>query len=401
MKILQLTKHFPYPTKDGYTVAVTCLAKALNQLDCEVTLLSMNTTKHWFELKKLPPEFNHYHQIHTVRIENRITPWGALFNLFSKTSYILSRFISEDFSKKLKAILENQDFEIILLESVQLAPYIPIIRQHSKAKICMRAHNVEFEIWERQLTQTKSILKKSYLKSQIQSFKKFEIEQLKNYDFLAAITDKDLEYFEKLGFKNTGVSIPVGIDSTDYLPNFLTFTKKPSFGFIGSMDWMPNQVGIRWFLDEVWGRFIQDFGDSKLEIAGRHMPSDIASTTLNGVKILGEVESAKAFINQHSVMIAPLFSGSGIRVKILEGMALGRVVISTTIGMEGIDAEHRKEILVADSVEDFLKEMQFCMEQPEEMLQIGKNAQKFIQNQFDNLKIGSRLKDVFEKNQDS
>jgi hypothetical protein len=135
MKILQLTKQFPYPTKDGYTVAVTCLAKALNQLDCEVTLLAMNTTKHWFDLSKLPTDFNHYHKIHTVKIDNRITPLGAFLNLFSETSFILSRFITEDFSKKLKVVLQSTNFDIVQLESIQLAPYIPIIRQFSKAKM--------------------------------------------------------------------------------------------------------------------------------------------------------------------------------------------------------------------------------------------------------------------------
>jgi glycosyltransferase involved in cell wall biosynthesis len=397
MKILQLTKQFPYPTKDGYTVAVTCLAKALNQLDCEVTLLAMNTTKHWFDLSKLPTDFNHYHKIHTVKIDNRITPLGAFLNLFSETSFILSRFITEDFSKKLKVVLQSTNFDIVQLESIQLAPYIPIIRQFSKAKISMRAHNVEFEIWERQLEQTQSLLKRLYLKSQITSFKKFEIESLEKLDILAAITTKDLDNFRKLGFKNEGIAIPVGIDSEEYKTAFKSFSSRPSFGFIGSMDWMPNQIGIEWFLDKAWPIFTQKYPQARFEIAGRNVPPNIARLFSESVNVLGEVESAKDFMDGHSVMIAPLFSGSGIRVKILEGMALGRVIISTSIGMEGIDAQHRKEILVANTPEEYLREMTFCMENPEILLEIGKNARLFIQNHFDNLNIGQQLKQVYEK----
>lgn len=397
MKILQLTKQFPFPTKDGYSVAVTCLAKALNQLDCEVTLLSANTTKHWFNLSELPSEFNHYHKIHTVKVDNRITPWGAFFNLFSKTSYILSRFVTNDFSEKLREVLTSENFDIVQLESVQLAPYIPIIRQYSTAKICMRSHNVEFEIWERTLAQTKSVFRKLYLKSQIRSFKKFEIESLKNYDILAAITEKDLDNFRKLGFEKKGVVIPVGIDSNEYKTNFESYVKPLSFGFIGSMDWMPNQEGILWFLEKIWPVFLKKHPNIHLEIAGRHTPDWLKNKALPNVKFVGEVQSAKAFIQTHSVMIVPLFSGSGIRVKILEGMALGRTIISTQIGMEGIEAKHRKEILIADSESEMLTEMTYCVRESEKISQIGKNAQIFIQNHFDNLKLGNKLKAVYSE----
>ena len=385
MRILQLSKHFPYPLKDGYSIAVSYIAKSLIDNGCAVELLTMNTTKHFLDLATLPKNFNGYAKIHTVEVDNRITSFGAFKNLFSKESFILSRFITDGFAEKLAAVLTNGNFDIVQLESVQLAPYIPVIRQHSTAKIAMRAHNVEFEIWERQIETTSFFPKKWYLQSQLTPFKKFEIEQLKNYDSLVAITDKDLTYFKNLGFSGKGISVPVGIDLKKYQSQSPVLSEILTFGFIGSLDWMPNQQGVKWFLEEVWPTVIDNNPTAKFYIAGRHAPDWLTSQTHQNVIIEGEVASAIKFIKTHPIMVVPLFSGSGIRVKILEGMALNRVIITTKLGMEGIDSKHRKEILVADTREGFLKEIDYCFENKKSLNKIGLEARQFIENNFDNL----------------
>ncbi|RMG79491.1 MAG: glycosyltransferase [Bacteroidetes bacterium] len=393
MRILQVSKHFPYPARDGYTVAVTCLSKALHRLGAEVHLLSMNTTKHWVETPEKP---DFYAQMDTVRVDNRITPWGALANLFSRHSYLISRFVTPEFAARLKTLLTTRHFDIIQLESVQLAPYIPLIRQFSKARVCMRAHNVEHEIWERQRRETRSFFKKIYLKSQIAAFRKTEIESLSEYDILAAITEKDLDFFRRAGFAGRGVVVPVGMDPEAYAPDWSAYDRGLSLGFIGSLDWMPNQEGIAWFLREVWPVFSQKYPDIRLEIAGRHAPPHLGKNLPRNVRLRGEVADARAFMNAHSAMIVPLFSGSGIRVKILEAMALGRTVISTPVGMEGIAAKHRKEILTAATRDEFLKELSFCATRPERILEIGRAARAFILDRFDNLELARRLLTAYE-----
>ena len=105
MKILQLCKKFPFPLKDGESIAVTYLSQALNELGCEITLLAMNTSKHHFNIKNLPEHFNHYSSIEVVEIDNRIKLLGALANLFSNQSYHVVRFISEEFREVLIRLL--------------------------------------------------------------------------------------------------------------------------------------------------------------------------------------------------------------------------------------------------------------------------------------------------------
>lgn len=397
MKLLQLCKKFPYPLKDGESLAVSYLSKAMKELGCEVTLLSMNTTKHYFDLSQLPKDYNHYKAIHTVKVDNRIKVKDAFFNLFSSTSYHVSRFVSTNFKNCLIELLKLEQFDIIQLETLYLAPYIPIIKKYSNAPIVMRAHNIEHEIWERVAENSRFLPLKFYLKYLTNKLKRYEINRLQDYDFLVAITKRDLELYRKLGYKKTATVTPVGVEQKKYQPDYQSFANEPSISFIGSLDWIPNQEGLNWFLEQVWDKVHAKHPKIKLHIAGRHAPKSLLELKKANVIIHGEVKDAKDFINQHSIMIVPLQSGSGIRVKILEGMALGKVVITTSVGLEGIDAQNGKEIMVADSAAAFASCISTCLEHQNKLKQVGERARNLIEKEFDSLKIAKELILAYQK----
>ncbi len=399
MKILQLCKKFPYPLKDGEAIAVSHLSKALNQLGAELDLLAMNTKKHFFDLQQLPAAYNHYRQIYTQEIDNEIKWQEAFLNLFSDESYHIARFVSDAFGRKLTKLLQENEYDVVQLETLYLAPYIPIIRQYSKATVVMRAHNVEHEIWERVAQNTRFLPKRWYLKHLQKKLRRYEIEQLKNYDLLVAITQRDLETFRQLGYKGRSLVTPIGIDQDDYRADMTSYRRDISISFIGSLDWMPNQEGLSWFLNHVWQPLQKRFPKLSLHIAGRNTPASLRQLQLPNVKIYGEVPDAEAFINQHSVMVVPLLSGSGMRAKIIEGMALGKVVVTTSMGLEGIDAKHRKEVLVADSVQEFIDCFEFCIESNGQLQQLGHSAKEFVNEKYDSQSVARRLLEVYrEKN---
>ena len=195
MRILQLCHKFPWPLKDGAAIASTYLAKAFAELGSEVTLLSMNTSKHWFDTSELPRNFDHYSDIQTVFVNNHIRPLPALLNLLSKKSYHVERFDNADFADRLAALLQNGSFDIVQLESLYLTPYIPVIRKYTKAMIVLRAHNVEHEIWER-VAEKSNPLKKWYLQKITPRLRQYEIEHLNEYDLVAGISERDLQQFQ-------------------------------------------------------------------------------------------------------------------------------------------------------------------------------------------------------------
>lgn len=405
MKILQLCKKFPFPPKDGEVIAINTLSKSLTALGAEVTLLTMNTSKHPVNVAELPAEFSKmYKKVYDVPVYNHITALGACKNLFEKESYHVTRFISDDFSKKLVEILRGESFDIIQLETVFLTPYIDIIRKNSTAVIALRSHNVEHEIWKRIAEITNFLPKRWYLNFLNKKLRRFELENTKKCDILMPITERDQRIFRLLGFRGTSVVTPVGLLSRDYAPNIRSFERPVTLGFIGALDWMPNQEGLRWFLDKVWSQISANQDPQRpnfqLHIAGRNAPNWLKNLKAENVVFHGEVPDAQEFINQHSVAIVPLFSGSGIRVKILEAMMLGRVVLTTSMGLEGIPAQDGEEVLIANSDYDFIEKIEFCRKRPDLLRGIGEQARKFAVDHFDSLDIAARVLSAYESHLD-
>jgi glycosyltransferase involved in cell wall biosynthesis len=126
------------------------------------------------------------------------------------------------------------------------------------------------------------------------------------------------------------------------------------------------------------------------------MPDKIKQIILDGVIMMGEVDDAVEFVNQHDIAIVPLLSGSGMRAKIIEAMALGKVVITTSIGLEGIDAKDTYDVCLADSPEEFVNVIQFLLTHPDQMMQIGINAHHNIMNNYESVTMGKKLLDSLD-----
>jgi glycosyltransferase involved in cell wall biosynthesis len=396
MKILLLCKKFPYPLKDGESIAIHILSQALSKMGCEVSLLAMNTSKHFFRGHTYPPEAKHFKRIRTVAVDNRLKPLAAFKNLFSDESYHISRFVSEDFSRSLRQMLREETYDIVQLETLYLAPYIDIIRTYSRALVSMRAHNVEHEIWERITSHTANGLKRWYLGHLTSKLRRFETESLDKYDLLLPITDRDLRYFRKLGCRTPAVVTPIGISTEKFL-NTEPLPEKPalSISFIGSLDWMPNLEGLEWFIQQAWPLIHEAFPELELHIAGRNTPPALLNLKKPNVRVHGEVPHSVPFINEHPLMIVPLLSGSGMRAKILEGMALGKVIISTSIGLEGISATHREDVLVANTPDQFVDSLRYALQSPEQLRIMGERAKRFVCEEYESRSIAGRVVEAY------
>ncbi len=396
MKILQLCKKFPYPLKDGESIAVSYLSKALNNLGCEVTLLSMNTSKHFTDITTLPDSYDQYKDIHVVDVNNNVKVTGAIANLFTKDSYHVSRFESKAFKTKLIEILRSEDFDVVQLETLYLTPYIDCIKKNSNAIVAMRAHNIEHEIWDRITQNTKSVAKRAYLRHLTEKLRNYEITHLNDYDYLITVSSRDLKRYKGLGYINGAMSTPIGLKLDRYPADIAEKSKGNSrdLCFIGALDWMPNFEGLQWFLNKVW----HDYGgEIKFHIAGRNTPESLLNLNKENVVVHGEVDDAIEFISSHPIMIVPLFSGSGTRVKILEGMALGKVVITTSQGLEGIEAKHNKHVLIADTKEDFVKCIDEALMNTSLRSRLGKAGRAFVEKYYDNDAIAQTLIKKYKK----
>jgi polysaccharide biosynthesis protein PslH len=390
MKILQLTKKIPFPLKDGESIAIYNMAVGLVSQGAEVHLLTMNTSKHFYAGSLGVEGLSHYATVDSVFVDNQIK-WGeALVNLARGGAYHVSRFISRDFKHKLQVLLQAHSFDIVQMETLYLAPYLPLIQEYSKAKIVMRAHNVEFEIWERIWRNTRG-WKRWYLSLQLRRLKNYELSLYASFDLWLCISDRDLAKMRALGLKVPAQTIQVPATAPLVRAKRELNPKALVLGFIGSLDWMPNREGLEWFLREVWAKIPHERLHCKLRIAGRNTPQELLRMREKNVEVLGEVESSQSFFDSIDVLVVPLFSGSGIRIKIIEAMASSLLVLTTSLGVEGIPAKHKQSILLADTAEEFVKNLLWIQQHPEIFEEMGSNAKAVIRDNFDARYISEKL----------
>jgi glycosyltransferase involved in cell wall biosynthesis len=170
----------------------------------------------------------------------------------------------------------------------------------------------------------------------------------------------------------------------------------PSIFHIGSLDWFPNQEGLMWFIGNCWEKLYHMYPGLRFYIAGKKAPGWlIARFRQPNVVFIGEVENAFEFMKSKAIMVVPLLSGSGMRVKIVEGMALGKTVVTTSIGAEGIQVTDGHNILIADHSEDFVRAIEMLIENRQESERIGINAKQFIRENYDNMAITTDLADFY------
>ncbi len=390
MKILQIANKAPYPPKDGGSIATFAMTKGFKELGYEVTVLAMSTSKHPVQESDIPEEIRNDIRFILVPVDTRICPTRAAKNLlFSRFPYNAERFVTKAFGDRLAQLLIDEEFDLIQLEGLYLSPYVPLIRELSDALLVMRSHNIEHEIWERTVQQRRG-LKKAYTKIIARRVRRMEIESLNDCDAMVPITARDGNRMKSLGCILPMHVSPTGINAED----FVKYNDKPDYPslfHIGALDWSPNQEGIDWFLKNSWKQLHKKYPELKFYIAGRNAPDSIKNIKEDNVVFLGEVEDAYAFMSGKAVMIVPLLSGSGMRIKIIEGMAMGKSIVSTSIGAEGIAVTQNEDIILADDPQKFTGGIESLLDNFDKFEAIGRNAVKFVEKNYDNLSISKAL----------
>lgn len=382
LKILQLVNRIPYPLNDGGSIGIHYYTDGFLQAGVSLSMLAMNTTRHWVDTATLPPLYRQLEHFEAVRVDNRIKPLDAFLNLFGNSSYNIDRFISLDYEKALVRLLQRQEFDIIQLEGLYVVPYIPLIRQYSNARVVIRQHNIEFRIWERLADKAANPLKRAYLKLLARRLKRFELQHLDDYDLVLPISKEDERFCKALGGHAPLFLHPFGIDV-----RALPFCPAPgppvSLYHIGAMDWLPNRESVDWLLEKVMPLVHRASPQTRLYLAGRNMPEYYRRNQWPGVEVLGEVPDAQAFERDKSILVVPLLSGGGVRIKIFQGMAMGKTVVTTAIGLEGNEAQDGLQVYVADTPESFAAKIIALVQRPEQILETGKAARELMEQQYD------------------
>jgi glycosyltransferase involved in cell wall biosynthesis len=382
VRILQLANKIPYPPKDGGSLGIHNFTNALLKAGHQVKVIAVNTPKLFTPLSEIDPRYIRSTDFEAVWIDTRVKTHRAFLNLFSSKSYNIERFNSPALHLLLKSVFEKQDFDIVQLESVFMAPYVETIRRYSKAKIVLRAHNVEHFIWQRLAQNEGFIAKKWYLNFLAKRLKQYELSMLNRYDGITCVTAAEANQWLAFGCTIPLCQIPFAIDVKNIsLPEV---NEEPYSVFsLAAMDWLPNLQGMQWFLDEVWNKVLDRVPAAMCYVAGRNMSREWMKKSYPRVKMMGEVNDAATFMASKQVMVVPLFSGGGVRVKIIEGFARQKAIVSTAVGAEGIDYEAGVHLLEANDAETFADSIVELLTQHDKRKTIARQGRLLAEKVYD------------------
>jgi glycosyltransferase involved in cell wall biosynthesis len=393
LKVLQICPRIPFPPHDGGAIAMYDVTSNLAAEGHEVTLFAINTPKHFQTASVLEDKA----RVIAIPVNTDLSKRKAFLNLFSRVPYNIERFISREVEVKLTHLLQEETFDVVQIEGLFMAYYVDLIRKFSKAPVIMRSHNVECLIWERLAAGEKNPLKKNYLKYLANGIRKFEKAYLNKFDSIAAITEEDKNRMLEMGCTVPIEFIPAGVELSRFLPDPEIKAKPKSLFIISSLNWLPNLEGIDWFLENVWKTVAKTLPNLELHIAGKSPPEHLLKLNLPNVYVHGFVPSASGFMQQYDLMLVPLLSGGGMRIKIIEGMALGKCILTTAVGAEGIFCQSGENILICNEPEAWAEEIRKYYAGQLETEEIGSNARKLASQVYDNKRIIRKFINLYQK----
>lgn len=394
-KILIITNRVPYPLKDGGNIAMNAMIEGYKEAGWQVYLLSMNTSRHHVKKEQLSTLFNDLYAFEAVPYDNSLT-WKSIAKnfLFSNQPEHVKRFYSHGFKEKIKKALSSFEPDVVQIESVFLTSYLGAIKKYSDAVTVLRMHNIEYQIWQGLARRTKNIFKKLYLNSLTIRVRNYERLAWKSYDLLLPITEKDAYLMQRLEDVKNMVIAPFGIDTSKLTVK--TGEERWVGYHIGAMDWIPNQQGMHSFLTKAWPEIHKVAPKFEFYFTGRNMPPEFKKYKGKGLHCMDEVPDAEEFIRDKKILIVPITSGGGIRVKILESMAAGKVIITTNTGIKGIEAKPGEHYLRAQSPHDYAKAVKWCLENRAAAEKMAQNARELIAEKYEQRRVMKRIIDAVE-----
>lgn len=388
MKVLHITNKPVYPVVDGGCIAMLALQNDLLSLGYFVKNITVSTSKHPFELEKFPETIRKQTHPQAVEINTSIHPAKAFSALMRRKSYNVSRFYSEDLERMIGDKLSKTKFDIVILETAYLLTYLPAIRKHTEAKVIVRSHNVEFRIWERSAKNGPGLFKRILFAKLARDLKRFELSFMKQTDGVLPISKQDAGIFLKAGVKAPMHVLPVSME----LDNKYSYKhQKDNFFFIGAMNWNPNIEATEELLKNIFPGILQKNPRATLHLAGSYMSDKLLNHKQPGVVVHGKVKDVRQFMSEHGILLVPMKSGSGIRIKIIEALSVGVPVIGSDIAFEGIPVEDLVHCKKVNSKDEFISWALKMDQQEEKSVTLGINGKELICTYYDQKNVSKKL----------
>src|ERR1700730_8253316 len=309
---------------------------------------------------------------------------GEMFDyglrLFSSQPYNFTKFCRPGVRRRLHALLRQEKYDVIVCDFMAPASVIP---WHLPTPKVIFTHNVEATIWRRHYQVATNPLWKAISWLEWRRMEAAERRYLQLADQVLTVSEADRDAFAPFVEAGKLTVIPTGVD-LDYFQPLLVEEAANSLVFIGSMDWLPNEDAILYFIGSILPLIKQQCPEVSLDVVGRSPSRKLQAVAERekSMRITGRVEDVRPFVARCSMSIVPLRIGGGTRLKIFEAMAMSKAVVSTSVGAEGLPVRTGENILLADTPHDFAHCVVSLLRDPDARKRLGDSARALVQEKY-------------------
>lgn len=388
MKILFVTENLPYPLDRGGYIRSAYIIRELCRQH-EVTLLTMAEDVGSDQGKDFYKQIcQKVIYLPKPKLSMAKKSFYLLDGLLKERPYPLNKNFSVSFFKRIEGELEDESYQVLHCDHLDTAQYLPLLSNPAKA--VFDTHNLLFILVKRLCEQEKSLAKRVYLNNQIEKIKVYEKRLSADFDLNLVCSEKDKDILKKLSPSSNVEVIPNGVDLNYYQTGHKSFPGLTLI-FVGRLDYLPNSQGVLYFYNNVWPLVKKEVPQARWQIIGGSPPAAVNELANDrSIKIVEQADDMRPYLAKSTISIVPLQIGGGTRLKILEAMATGLPVVSTSVGAEGIDAVDGQEIIIADEPQIMAQRIVDLLQNPAHCNEIAQKARNFVEK-FDWQVIGKKL----------
>lgn len=400
LKVLWISHFVPFPPKGG------CFQRSFNLIQrigtrCDLHLLAFRHKRatHPEDETRLAREelLRSCRSVEIVDISATTEgPWllpRALQSVLRRFPLAVAMFESPTMQSLVRSAASDTAFDIVHFDTISVAPYL---RDIGESRTIMTHHGAESFMIARRIALERSLFRKWFFRLESRTLRRYEQEECGRFGLNIVMTTLDREILEAIAPDASFAVVENGVDINFFSPGPIAAT--PSIIFAGRLDQYSNRDGILHFMDVVWPRVKATHPLATIRIIGSNPPPrlrEIAAADPS-VSVPGFVDDVRPYFRQAAVAICPVRDGGGMRIKILDALAQGMPVVSTSIGCEGIEVVNGQDLLLADSPEEFARQIGRLFDDAELRSRLGRNGRQLVERVYSWDTLATKLMGHYE-----
>jgi glycosyltransferase involved in cell wall biosynthesis len=397
MRILWLKTELLHPVDKGGKIRTYNMLKELKS-DHHITYLTLDDGSAGDRAREQATDYCHDLICVPHRQREKFSPgfYVEIFaNLGSRLPYAIKKYESLSMRKTVSKLVQDARVDVVICDF--LAPAINVPQDLNCPSVLFQ-HNVEAMIWKRHFEVQVNQLKKNYLRIQWQKMRSFELDQCRRFDAVVAVSAEDRDQIKNEYSVERVFDVPTGVDTEFFRDSGAGPIAPHNLVFTGSMDWLPNEDAINYFIEQVLPLIRSSIPDVSLTVVGRNPYPGLLELSKRdpAVLVTGRVEDVRPFMEKAAVYIVPLRIGGGTRLKIFEAMSMKKAIVSTTIGAEGLPVSDGNELCIADAPESFAAAVIQLLTKPDLAEQMGERAGTVVREKFGWAGVAKRFAEICE-----